>query len=858
MSLAPGLSLLQFRLVEKIGEGGMGEVWRAVDTTLDRDVAIKVPPLALAADTERLARFEREAKVLASLNHPNIAAVYGFPEARGLRFLAMEMVRGEDLARVLSRGPLPLNEALDAARQIAAALEAAHDHGVIHRDLKPANVMRTPDGQIKVLDFGLAKALGTADRSSAQSATITSAGSQAGTILGTASYMSPEQARGQIVDRRTDLWAFGCVLFEMLTGERAFGGATVTDVLAAVVRGEPDWDRIPPDTPVAVRRLLRRCLEKEPRKRLRDAGDASLLLDESPEDGRVASLPAAPPRRATAVAILGIVVGLAGLVGGLWIARRGATSATTREASRVTFTRVTFERGMMRSARFAPDGRTIVYGAAWDGPPIKLYLARTDSPEGAPIPLPPGELFNISKSGEMAVGLGFAYYGWLGTGTLARTSVLGGSAREILTQVRSADWSPDGSELAVVHRVEGFDQLEYPVGTVLAKTTGYFADVRVSPDGERVAFADHPSWGDNRGNLAVVDRAGKRTTLASDFAIMQGVAWAPGGGEVWFTGSEGGAAAALYAANLGGPSRVVYPSMGFNELFDISADGRVLLGSQRTERDAMALMAGSTAPRSLVVPGEASVVRAISPDGRAVLVANQIPKEYETFLIRSDRPGATRLGVGEGNAISLDGQWALLNAADYRSLFIVPLGVGPTRTLPNPDGIAYESIVTWLGDGKRVVVVGRHASEASRAYVVDIATGAGKPFGPSGAMWPYFSGPPVSPDDRLAIVQDGSGTPKLCPLDGGDALPILGLLPDDRPVTWCEDGSAIFVAGRQLPISIDRLDLSSGRRTPWATITPSDSAGVRFAVPMITPDGKYWTLSVARVLTGLYVVDGLR
>ena len=297
MSLTSGQSLLHFRLVDKVGEGGMGEVWRAVDTSLDREVAIKLLPAVLARDPERLARFEREAKVLASLNHPNIAAIYGFPEAEGIRFLAMELVRGEDLAQILARGPIPVRESLDAARQITAALEAAHDSGIIHRDLKPANVKRTPEGQIKVLDFGLAKALESAIPSSGATATVTSAGSVAGMILGTASYMSPEQARGLAVDRRTDLWAFGCVLYEMLTGAKAFDGPTVTDVLAAVVKGEPDWDRLPPSCPPSVRRLLRRCLEKEPRKRLRDAGDASLLLDDNPEDARTGPIPKVPSAR---------------------------------------------------------------------------------------------------------------------------------------------------------------------------------------------------------------------------------------------------------------------------------------------------------------------------------------------------------------------------------------------------------------------------------------------------------------------------------------------------------------------------------------------------------------------------------
>ncbi len=295
MSLAPGTRLGHYEVVAPLGVGGMGEVWRARDTTLDREVAIKVLPAAFASDPERLARFEREAKVLASLNHPNIAAIYGFHEHEGLRFLAMELVPGQDLAERMKKGSVPFSEALDIARQIAAALEAAHGIGVVHRDLKPANVQRAPDGTVKVLDFGLAKALESPGGDLRQSMTVTSAGSTVGMIVGTAAYMSPEQARAQPVDRRTDLWAFGCLLYEMLSGKKAFDGPTITDVLAAVVTRDPDWDALPPDTPTPVRRLLRRCLEKDLKKRLRDAGDASLLLEDNPEDARAEAFVSATP-----------------------------------------------------------------------------------------------------------------------------------------------------------------------------------------------------------------------------------------------------------------------------------------------------------------------------------------------------------------------------------------------------------------------------------------------------------------------------------------------------------------------------------------------------------------------------------
>jgi len=282
-----GRTILHYRLGGKLGVGGMGEVWQATDSTLGREVAVKFLPPALAADPERLARFEREAKVLASLNHPNIASIYGFHEDGGVRFLAMELVPGEDLAHRLNRGPLGLDDAVDVARQIAEALEAAHEQGIVHRDLKPANIRITPEGRVKVLDFGLAKALDPAVSASGfhgeagMSPTVTSLGTVAGVILGTAAYMSPEQARGKPTDRRADIWAYGVILFELLTGKRLFEGETISDTLAAVLKTQPDWSALPAVTPPPLRRLIERCLERDPRQRLRDIGEARVLLQGS-------------------------------------------------------------------------------------------------------------------------------------------------------------------------------------------------------------------------------------------------------------------------------------------------------------------------------------------------------------------------------------------------------------------------------------------------------------------------------------------------------------------------------------------------------------------------------------------------
>ncbi|MFN2371954.1 MAG: serine/threonine-protein kinase, partial [Candidatus Krumholzibacteriia bacterium] len=291
-----GTSLLHYEIKERLGKGGMGEVFRARDTKLGRDVAVKILPTELSGDPEREARFQREARALASLQHPNVASVYGFEEADGIRFLVMELVCGDELTRRMKQGPVPVQEVLGIARQLAAGLEAAHESGIVHRDLKPANVMETAEGEIKILDFGLAQAWfgdASADSGSSLAPTITAAMTQAGAILGTAAYMSPEQARGHSVDRRADIWAFGVILFELLTGKQLFQGETISDTLAAVLRAEPEWQALPVDAAPGLCRLIERCLERNPKQRLRDIGEARIFLQDDDASGSHLSFSAA-------------------------------------------------------------------------------------------------------------------------------------------------------------------------------------------------------------------------------------------------------------------------------------------------------------------------------------------------------------------------------------------------------------------------------------------------------------------------------------------------------------------------------------------------------------------------------------
>jgi len=428
MPLPAGTRIGSFTCEAQIGAGGMGEVYRATDTHLKRAVALKVLPASVAGDADRLARFRREAEVLASLNHPNIAAIYGLEQTTSLTALVMELVEGDDLSVRIARGPIPLDEALPIARQIAAALEAAHDAGIIHRDLKPANIKVRHDGTVKVLDFGLAKAIsGDAARSGADvmnSPTMTSPAMTAmGMILGTAAYMSPEQAKGRAVDRRADVWAFGVVLCEMLTGQRVFSGDDVSELLVAVLRDVPDFDRLPPATPSGVRRLLRRCLEKDPRKRLRDMGDVVVELDEAmsapdQDDRRASAAPptardALSPRMLGALGVLVLAVGAAGAVGGWALSQ-------TEPVAPATTTRFLVDlpgAGEIRHPVLTPDGRYLVFAAS--GRLYRRDLATFDSTpmagtDGAASPF-------ISSTGR--------WVGFFANGKIKKVALAGGDAQ---------------------------------------------------------------------------------------------------------------------------------------------------------------------------------------------------------------------------------------------------------------------------------------------------------------------------------------------------------------------------------------------------------------------------------------------
>jgi hypothetical protein len=827
--MTPGTMLGPYEILEMLGAGGMGEVYRARDSRLGRDVAVKILPRALAQDEDRLKRFEREARAAGQLSHPNVMSIFDVGTG-DVPYFVCELLEGIELRARLDAGPLPPRKAMAYAIQIARGLAAAHEKGFAHRDLKPENVMILAGDHVKILDFGLAKGLHREPTPGEQTGPLLTELTMAGTILGTASYMSPEQIRELPADHRTDIFALGAIVYEMLTGHRAFDGASHADRMSAILNREPPpMDAAVEEALPGITALIAHCLEKSPTARFQCAADLAFAL------GVVDAGP-----------------------GGRRSQAGEAVEVASAGPRRHTFRRTTYREGSILSARFATDGQAICYGAAWEGRPVELFWAYPGSPESRALGFPRTDLLAIAPSGEMAVSLRrHARGGFIYSGMLARMPVGGGAARELLEGVFEADWSPDGRQLCIVREESGLTRIEYPMGTPIYQTPGWVSHVRVSPKGDFIGFLDHPVRGDDMGSVAAVDLKGQVRTLSTGWSSARGLAWAPGGREIVFTAFKTGVGRSLYAVNLDGVERPILEVPGHMTLLDVSAQGAALIVLENERARVQFHGSGDAPPRDLTWL-DWTLVRALSPDGARLLIDETGVgggEFHSTYLRGTDGSPAVRLGDGACLDMSPDGQWALAVIGHGPTrLDLLPCGAGSPRTIPvDTINVHYAA---WFPDGEAICVLGQESGGGPRLYRVDSITGKYAAFTDEGIS---SNDVLVSPDGKRAAARGPDQAMMLFPVDGGSPSRVAGVMTNDRVIRWSADSQAIFVFSRgELPAKVFRVDLETGERKLWKELAPSDPTGVEgLTMVRMTQDEDAYAYSYAQRLNDLYVVEGL-
>ena len=858
MSLATGTRLGTCEILALLGAGGMGEVYRARDTALGREVAVKVLPAGFASDPDRLRRFTQEAQAAAALNHPNILAIHHIGEQDGAPYIVSELLEGETLRDRLRAGALPVRKAVEYAVQTANGLASAHDKGIVHRDLKPENLFITNDGRVKILDFGLAKLTRPDEGAPAGEQATVTAGTGAGMVLGTVGYMSPEQVRAQTVDARTDIFSLGAILYEMVTGKRAFQGETPADTMSAILREEP-----PPLTstiatvPPALERVVRHCLEKNPYERFQSARDLKFDLSEisSPSSG----------------ASTGMTAGLAATPASNHVvpdgsARDGRAAARRRRcrgrlvdaparadiAAHVPSPDLpprdrgdrTFRagqeddrlrRGLGRGAARDVPGhhRQPRVAIAWRRAQHRLRrLARRTSwrcrlRTGGP--LPPS------------------------AGTLARVPLLGGAApREVMNKVEFADWGP-GDTMAVTLDTGVGDRLEYPIGTPLYEVPGPIHQIRVSPDGELVAFQEFVR---GKSAIAVVDRKKQKRTLVDALIELNGLAWTADGNEVWFGGNVDGSGWGIYGVTRSGHVRLILRFPGPVQLEDLAADGRVLINRFTSQTGIRYLAPGAQQERDLSWL-DWSWIADLSPDGQLLLFSEfgeGAGPEGSVYLRKTDGSPAVRLGTGGGLGLSSDGKWALTMSRSRQELRVLPVGVGDSRTIKLPDGFDRYQSGQWLPDGRLLIIALEHGHDP-KVYVQQIG-GPPRAISPEGLLPP----PVISADGRRILVSINQKAMVL-DVDGGDPQPVSAIEPGETPIAWSRDGqSALVTSSRDdMAQTLNRINLKTGVRTMWKVLAPGDPAGVVELFNIrISADERSYAYSYTRQLGELYLVEGLR
>ena len=802
----------------------MGEVYRATDAVLHRDVALKILPTTLINDESRLLRFEQEARATAALHHPNIVTIHDFGTSDSIPYLVTELLEGESLADVLGRGSVPLRRSLAWAAQILRGVAAAHARGIVHRDLKPANIFILADGTLKILDFGLAK---VAHAMGSPHDAPTTRLSEDGMVFGTIGYMSPEQLRGESADVRSDIFSFGVVMYEMLTGRTPFARDTTAETISAILNDDPPRLDSPP-FPAALASTLVYCLEKNRDARFQSAYDLALHLEM-------------------------IDVGASG----------PTVAITTAAAGPPKIAQITFRRGNVLQARFTPDG-SIIYGAAWNEEPLELFISHRGMPEARALGIN-GSIHAVSRNGELALSLGrCSEIGFLSSGTLARVALAGGVPRPIAKDVHEADWSPDGRQLAVARRSERGFQIEYPIGHRIYESPWWISDMRVSPDGREIAFIEHPFGGDNFGAVRVVDLNGHAESLTDDLYIGWGLAWNPLNGEVWYSGvpqhGDEGRNVSVYAVSRGQKPREVFTTLGGAFLHDIAPDGTLLVAHQTPRRYIVGHVGGEDIDHDLSWFDWSFPIR-LSNDGKTMLFEEQgiaYGGNY-TFYLRDTHGGpAVRLDEGRGRDLSSDGEHVLaLSNGKPERVMLVPTGAGSMREIP-VRGVDHFLTARFLPGEKDLLIVGSSGDEEVRIWRVSAEGGDAQVLsGAVGGSWFYLA---ISPDGRHVVTINASQVPFICSTDGATpARAVPGVESGDLPVHWPKDNEILVCRRDSKKSDIYAIDLTTGARRFVRTMRPPDAAGVEGVFPILyASDGDSYVFGYKLLLTSLFVVSGLR
>ena len=843
----------------------MGEVYRARDTELGRDVAIKVLPPELAGDASRSRRFEREARSIARLDHPNLLAIHDIGRDDEVLFLVCELLDGEDLRGRLAKGPMTVPEVLDHAAQIASGLAAAHRQGVVHRDLKPANLFVTREGRVKILDFGLAK-LVEPDQPSEGAAAPTAGPTsltESGVVMGTVGYMSPEQIAGGDGDHRMDQFVLGIILYEMLAGEPPFQRATVPETLTANLREDPEpLERRAPHVPAPLGWIVERCLARDPEARYDSTGDLAKELERLSSRlggighiGRVGTSGSSTEPTPTAgtdppvrpLALSAIVVALLAVVALVFTV---VLDGDDPSAIGIEYHPITFRRGAVTSARFDPVGGGVLYSAAWEGEASRIHLVRPQDVDALAVGPAGSRLLSVSPQGEiLLLSEIFSAGPFLPAGRLSHMPI-SGAPRTLADGITDAAFGPDGELAAVVREKRGSAVLEFPPGTERLSTQGMLIGPRLSPRGDRLALAVAPQRGHEWGEIVVLDREDGEVRLGCEAG--RGLAWSSSAEELWFVSKED--ERRIDAVDLAGDMRTVasFPTRVF--LFDVDPAGRVLLSTEQ-RRYEMAGRRPAGEERDLTWLAW-SVPFDITADGASILFNEYTGGEMCRVALRGfDAAPPVVLSQNDwGIGLSPDGAWAV-SVPPWNPLepVLISTETMERRTLAI-QGLESAAMARWLPRSDAILVSGNAPGESDRIFRVGLSGERPVPVTPEGISFGFFA---VSPDGASVAALRTEGGVAIYPLDRGEATM---LAVDGQPIRWSDDGRQLYTASiGDVPATVHRVDVAQGTAEVFATLMPRDTAGVEMVGPIaITPDGETCAYGYLRRLSTLQIVEGLR